>query len=257
MKHGLYLYGFVRTDEDLDFGDIGLDHDGKPARVHTLRSGPIAAIVSERSAKEKVLPLRKNLAPHNNVIREVMKRTTIIPMAFGHVARSDDDVLRALRRNEAHILAEVERLWAKVEMGLKVKWDVDNIFQHLIGLDPELSAFRDQLFGRSSPASQAEKIELGRMFEDRLAKEREREVERVTEAFRADVAEVRVNPPKGEKIVMDVAFLIDSEEAKSFEEKICKIAAAYPAQYIFDYSGPWAPFNFVELDFATKESEMS
>lgn len=256
-KTGLYLYGLVRTDEDMELGDIGLEYEDRPARVHTLREGPIAAVVSERSAKDKVLPLRKNLAPHNNVIREVMARTTIIPMAFGHVAKSEEDVARALRRNEDRILVEVDRLWAKVEMGLKVKWDVDNIFQHFLARDPELQAFRDEVFGRSSPASQAEKIELGRMFEDRLTREREREALRVTEALRADVAEVRVNPPRNEKTVLDIAFLIDRDGARSFEEKIYKIAAAYPAQYVFDYSGPWAPFNFVELEFATRGSEMS
>lgn len=254
---GLYLYGFIRADEDIDLGAIGLEHEGAPARVRALKEGDVAALVSDKDAKEKVLPLRKNLAPHNLVIRETMARTTIIPMAFGHVARSEEDVLRALRRNKAAIHAELDRLWHKVEMGLKVKWDVDNIFQHLLGLDPELAAFRDKVFGRASAASQAEKIELGRMFEERLSQEREREVERVTEALRADVAELKVNPPKGEKMVMDLAFLIDRDGAKTFEDKICKIAAAYPAQYIFDYSGPWAPFDFVELDFATKSTEVS
>lgn len=256
-KVGLYLYGFIRTDEEMEFGDIGLDHEGKPARVRALRAGPIAAVVSERSGEDKVLPLRKNLSPHNNVIREVMKRTTIIPMAFGHVAKSEEDVARALRRNKTAVQKELDRLWAKVEMGLKVNWDVDNIFQHFLGLDPELRALRDEIFGRSSPASQAEKIELGRLFEQRLSKEREKEVERVSEALRPCVAEIRVNPPKTEKTVMDMAFLIDGEGAKSFEDKICKIAADYPAQYVFDYSGPWAPFDFVELNFATKESEVS
>ena len=254
---GLYLYGFVRADEDMDLGPIGLDHEGAPARVRTLREGQIGALVSDKDAKEKVLPLRKNLGPHNAVIREAMARTTIIPMAFGHVARSEEDVLRAIRRNKKVIDHEMDRLWHKVEMGLKVKWDVDNIFQHLLSLDPELATFRDQLFGRSSPATQSEKIELGRMFEERLSKEREREVERVTEALREDVAELKVNPPKGEKTVMDLAFLIDRDSAKSFEDKVYKIAAGYPAQFVFDYSGPWAPFDFVDLDFETKSVEVS
>lgn len=254
---GYYLYGFVRTEEDMEFGDIGLEHDGKPARVHTLRVGPIAAVISEKNPKDKVLPLRKNLSPHNTVIREVMKVTTIIPMAFGHVAKGEEEIKVALKRNKDKVLREVERLWSKVEMGLKVKWDVDNIFLHFLSLDPELSRYRDQVFGRSSPASQEEKIELGRMFEERLSQERDREVERMTEALQKEVAELRVNPPKGEKTVVDLAFLIDRDEAKSFEDKICKIAAAYPAQYVFDYSGPWAPFDFVELDFGMKSSEMA
>lgn len=253
---GYYLYGFVRTDEDLDFGPIGVPHGGQPARVHTIINGPLAAVVSEISTAEKLLPLRRNLAPHNEVIREVMKRTTIVPMAFGHVARGEEEIKRALKRNRQALLEELQRLWQKVEMGLKVKWDVDNVFEHVLSKDPELSAMRDQVFGRASAASQAEKIELGRMFEDRLSREREREVERITEALRPDVAEVRVKPPKGETTVVDLAFLIDREGAGTFEDRVCQIAAGYPAEYVFDYSGPWAPFDFVDVDLSMKSAEV-
>lgn len=253
---GLYLYGFVRTDEDLDFGPIGVPDGGEPGKVHTITNGPVAAVVSPISTHEKLLPLRKNLAPHNAVIREIMKTMTIVPMAFGHVARGEEEIKRALKRNREALLSELERLWSKVEMGLKVKWDVDNIFEHVLARDPELSALRDQLFGRASAASQAEKIELGRMFEDRLSQERDREVERITEALRPQVADVKIKPPKTELTIMDLAFLVDRDGTKTFEDKVCQIAATYPAEYIFDYSGPWAPFDFVDVDLSMKSAEV-
>lgn len=254
---GYYLYGFIRTDEDRDFGPIGLPDGGEPGKVHTVRNGPVAAIVSLVPTHDKILPLRKNLAPHNGVIREVMKTTTIIPMAFGHVARGEEEIKRALKRNRQPLLDELERLWSKVEMGLKIKWDVENIFEHVLGMDPELSAMRDRVFGRASAATQAEKLELGRMFEDRLSKEREREIERITEALRPAVAEHRIKPPRTETTVLDVAFLVDRESTREFEDKVCQIAAAYPAEYVFDYSGPWAPFDFVDVDLSMKSAEVA
>ena len=77
---GRYLYGLIRTAKDRDFGCIGLEHEGKPARVYTARVDSVAAVVSEYGAREKVLPLRRNLDPHHRVIREVMKAATIAPM---------------------------------------------------------------------------------------------------------------------------------------------------------------------------------
>lgn len=246
---GLYIYGLIRTEEDRDFGCTGLEHDGRPGRVFTVRAGSVAAVVSELPVREKILPLRKNLGPHHGVIREVMKSTTLIPMTFGHVARSADEVARILRRSRDDIRAELDRVDGKVEMGLKVSWDVDNIFEYFVAADEELAAFRDQLFGRSHAPSKNEMIELGRLFEERLDKAREEQTDRVVDAFRScRFSEVAVSPPKTEKNIMDIAFLVERERMKDFEECVNQVAGTFPAQYLFDYGGPWAPFNFTELD---------
>jgi hypothetical protein len=245
---GRYLYGLIRSAEDWDFGCIGLEHDGKPSRVYTARVASVAAVVSEHGAREKLLPLRKNLEPHNRVIRKVMESATIVPMSFGHVAKCEDEVLKALRCNRDSIRAELDRVDGKVEMTLKVKWDVDNIFEYFVAADQELTAFRDQIFGRSQAPSHAEKIELGRMFEERLGKERDEQTERVVEAFLSCCSEFKVNPVKNDKGVMDVAFLVERGRQKAFEERVYEVAGTFPTQYLFDFSGPWAPFNFVDLD---------
>src|SRR5947209_5277273 len=158
---GRYLYGLIRAADAVELGNVGLEYDGQPARVYTLSVGSLGAVVSEQSARQKILPLRKHLDPHHKVIREIMKTATIIPMTFGHVAKSEAEITQTLQRNRETIEAQLDRLDGKVEMGLKVKWDVDNIFEHLVESDPELRAARDQMFGRSSAPSQAEEIDLG------------------------------------------------------------------------------------------------
>jgi hypothetical protein len=248
---GCYLYGFIRSAEDRDFGSIGLEHEDKPGHVHTVRAGSVAAVVSDYPARRKLMPLRKNLDPHHRVIREVMKTATIVPMAFGHVARSEDEVTRTLRRHRDDIRSELDRVDGKVEMSLKVKWDVENIFDHFVGVDQELAAFRDRVFGRAHAPSQAEKIELGRMFEERLDREREEQTDHVVEAFDSWVSEVKVIPPKSETVIMDLAFLVERARLTAFGERVCQVAGTFPAQVLFDYGGPWAPFNFVELDLRT------
>jgi hypothetical protein len=248
---GRYVYGIVRTIEDRDYGCIGLEHAGSPGRVFTVQIRDCAAVVSAYGVQSQVLPLRKNLDPHNRVIREVMKQSTIIPMTFGHVARNEEEVVRLLRRNQKEIRQELDRLDGKVEMSLKVNWDVDNIFEYFVASDEELAAWRDKIFGRSHSPSQADKIELGRRFEELLNREREKQTELVVEAFRPCCSEIAVNPPKNEKSVMDLAFLVDRERTRDFEERVNQVAGTFPGQYLFDYGGPWAPFNFAELDLQT------
>ncbi len=248
---GCYVYGLVRITEDRDYGEIGLEHDGKAGRVTTLRVDSVAAVVSEHGAVGKVIPVRKNLEPHNRVLREVMKTTTIIPMTFGHVAKNAAAVRKTLRENRDEIEAELDRVDGKVEMSLRVQWDVDNIFEYFLGSDPELATLRDEIFGRSQAPVAAEKIELGRQFEERLNQEREEQTDRVVESFRPYFSELKVNPPKSEKMVMDLAFLVERERLRVFEEQVYQVAGMFPAQYVFDYGGPWAPFNFADLDLRT------
>jgi hypothetical protein len=245
---GLYLYGLIRATDDLELGKIGLPHDGKPGRVHTVRVASLGAVVSDLGTRQKILPLRQNLVPHHRVIREVMQTTTILPMTFGHVARSEAEVAGALRRNGEAIGAQLDRVDGKVELGLKVRWDVDNLFEHILDLAPELRAYRDQLYGRPAAPSQAEKLELGRMFDERRAQEREAQTAAVIELLHARYSDVKVNPPRGETTLMDLAFLVERGGIEAFEERVRQIAGAFPVQYVFDYSGPWAPYHFVELD---------
>lgn len=261
---GRYLYGLIGLQDHtekgaeattgdepaIEFGAIGLEVDGKPGRVFVLRAGDVGAVVSEFPVKEKLLPLRRHLEPHNRVIRHVMESHTIIPMAFGHVAKNEAELQKRLKKNRKDILTELKRLDDKVEMTLRVGWDVTNIFDYFVRHNSELAAYRDQVFGKPAGPDREEKIELGRMFEQRLAAERERNFERVAEAFKPVVAEVKSNPPKSEKMVMDAAFLVERKQVKRFEEMVYLVAGQYPGEYTFDFNGPWAPFNFVQLDLA-------
>jgi hypothetical protein len=242
-----YLYGLIRTTEDLDFGEIGIPHNGRPGRVYSLRAGSVGAVVSALDPWQKVLPFRKNLEPHHRVLRAVMSLTTILPMTFGHVA-SEGEVARLLRHNHEAIGAQLDRVAGKVEMCLTVKWAVDNIFEYFVGFDAELRATRDRLFGPSGEPSQADKIELGRMFEDRRSAEREALTERITELFRAWYSDVTVIPPRAEAMIAKLAFLVERGGVEAFEQHVHEVADAIPGPYVFDLSGPWAPFHFVGLD---------
>jgi hypothetical protein len=254
-SHGLYVYGLVRATDDVNVGSGGLEYEGRPGRVELIRVGRVAAVVSPYDARRHVLPLRRNLDPHHRVIREVMETSTIVPMTFGHVARSRRDVAKALRRSGEAIAAELERLRNTVEMGLKVRLEVDNVFKYIVEADPSLATYRDRVFGSDQPPAHADKLELGRLFEDRLRLERSRLTERVLDALGHRVLETRVNPPHGEETVADVAFLLKRPAMVQFEGWVRETAAGWPSQYAFQCTGPWAPFNFVALQLPGPEND--
>lgn len=246
---GKYLYGFA----DANFAPapelLGLA--GAP--VHSIGVDQIAAIVSDHPV-EKLSLLRRNVEPHHRVVREVTSHGTFIPATFGHISDDEEQVRAVLRDNYTEIRGELERLAGKVEMGVKLMWDVDNIFDFFVGTDRELRSRRDRVFGKSRPSLE-DKLELGAFFEKRLKLERERLGNQIVDALRPVTGEVRVNSVSDEKMVLNAAFLIERTREKEFEEALYRAAGLFDSNYALDYNGPWPPYNFVRLTLRLTTAE--
>ncbi|MEK6737541.1 MAG: GvpL/GvpF family gas vesicle protein, partial [Planctomycetota bacterium] len=66
--------------------------------IYTISDNGIAAVVSD-SPGGKLRPERKNLSAHSNIIKEVMKTSTILPASFGVVANKESGIKKILRLN--------------------------------------------------------------------------------------------------------------------------------------------------------------
>ncbi|NCC29047.1 MAG: gas vesicle protein GvpFL, partial [Gammaproteobacteria bacterium] len=51
-----------------------------------------------------------------------------------------------------------------------------------------------------------------------------------------------------EKEIMHLACLVDRDAAGRFEQAVLQAARPFDNNYAFDFNGPWAPHNFVEMD---------
>jgi hypothetical protein len=238
---GKYLYGFT----DGGFKLAGELQGLASAPVHAIRFKDIAAIVSDHPV-EKLSLLRRNLEPHHRVVREISNQTTFIPATFGHISDTAEQIQEVLRDNHAGIREELERLAGKAEMGVKLLWDVDNIFDFFVSFDRELRNRRDRVFGKSRPSLE-EKIELGAFFDKRLKQERDRLSNQIVTALSPVTCEFRVNPPAEEKMVLNAAFLIERAREKEFEEALYRAAGLFDSNFALDYSGPWPPYSFIRL----------
>ena len=245
QENGKYLYGIVGAVDGfpaLRDGRIGIAEE----KVYTICYGDLAAVVSDHPVC-KIQPLRQNLNPHHEVIKEVNKRYTIIPMTFGHIAKDTDDILQVLKNNFSIIFQELKKLENKVEMGLKIFWDVDNVFEYFLKKDRELENYRDRLFGKASKPTSEEKLELGMLFAQKVNEERQQHTNRVLKALDHCIVDVRINKPTDEKMMLNAAFLIERDKGKEYEEGVYRVANLFDGHFTFDYNGPWAPYNFTEL----------
>jgi hypothetical protein len=253
MTNGFYVYGLTRAGEDLDLGPIGLEHGGKPARVFTMRVDAIAAVVSElelagdgdASSQGRLRPTRANMLPYHTVLSEVMKTTTIVPMKFGHAAASEEAVRNGVVKERSRIDELLDRVDGRVQMGLQVRWGVDNFFEQFVAMDAELRELRDEILAAGDSPSFEEQFALGKMFAERMAVHRDEQERRIVEGLGPCFREHRELAPRSEEMVADLAFLVDRDGVAAFTERLQRTAEGFPDEYVFACRGPLAPFDFV------------
>ena len=242
-KAGLYLYAIASGPDVQTQGIVGL-FGGK---VFAITDRKIAALVSE-VPDEKIRPERRNLGYHQGALKKLMEESTVLPMSFGIIADGPKAIRRILAKNHEEFDRELRRVAGAVEMGLRVVWDIPNIFEYFVNNHAELRVARDRFLGNYREPTQADKIEVGRLFDRLLKGDREAHTEKVEEILSPRCSEIKRNPTRNEKEVMNLACLVKREALPEFETAIFEAARLFDNNFAFDYNGPWAPHNFVELD---------
>lgn len=241
---GRYIYAVVPKTAARDFQCDGIDD----RRVFIASQGMVSAVVSEISVA-KIRPERRNLAAHQKVLKYLMEFDTPLPMAFGNIADREKEVINFLSRNQNVLLDQLLRVSGKVEMGVRVKWDVPNIFAHFVNKQPDLREMRDRLFGGNREPTPDEKIELGREFDRILEAVRDTHAEMVENILSAKCFEIKRSRLRSERDVMNLACLIGRGSQSDFENEIFRAAGYFDNTFTFDFNGPWAPHHFVEIEF--------
>jgi hypothetical protein len=242
-KTGMYLYAVATGAGNGACAFSGID--GKP--VYTISDGRVSAVVSELS-NEKIRPERRHLAAHQEVLKRLMEKATVLPMAFGIIADGPRTIQRILSQNQGAFVEQLHRVVDKVEMGLRVTWDVPNIFEYFVNSHDELRAARDRLLGNHREPAQEDKIELGRMFDRMLNEDRDSCADKVEKLLRRCCHEIKRNKCRSEREAMNLACLVGRQAIERFEAGVFEAAKLFDNNFAFDYNGPWAPHNFVDMN---------
>jgi len=241
---GRYVYGIIEAPDTLMFGKMGIGDQGE--MVYTVHHGEIAAVVS----KTNVFifdPTRENALAHEHVIESVMKSHTVIPMAFGTVFRTDEDMRQVLKSIYASLKDVLKQMEGKVEFGLKVAWDRERIIDELKRDDEEIHRLHAELTKKHLQSTYFARMQLGRMIDKSLAERSAEFVREIYDGLRSACVASRDNKPIGDKMIMNAAFLIRRDREPDFEAAVNKVARKFGDRLNFKLTGPWPPYNFVNI----------
>jgi Gas vesicle synthesis protein GvpL/GvpF len=243
-QEGRYVYGIIPSNEHVTFGKMGIGRTGE--MVYAVTHGDISAIVS-RTGVFIFDPTRENALAHEHVIETVMKTHTIIPMSFGTVFRTDDDIREVLRSIYPSVKDVLKQMAGKVEFGLKVTWDRDHIVEELRRDHEEIHRFHQEITRKHLQSTYFARMQLGRMIEKALTERSGEYLREIYEGLRAICVASRDNKPIGDKMIMNAAFLIERERETEFDAAVNRIAKKFGDRLNFKYTGPWPPYNFINI----------
>jgi Gas vesicle synthesis protein GvpL/GvpF len=241
---GRYVYGIVQAKDPVTFGKLGIG--GRGEMVYTVNYQDIAAVVSNTSVYI-FDPTRENALAHEHVIETVMKNYTIIPMSFGTVFRTDEDIREVLKSIYSSLKDVLYQMAGKLEFGLKVNWDRDQIIEDIKQEDDQIRQFHQEIIRKHLQSTYLARMQLGRMIDKALVERSIAYVREIYEALRGVCVASRDNQPIGDKMIMNAAFLVERDREAEFDNAVNKIAHKYGQRLKFKYTGPWPPYNFVNI----------
>ena len=241
-SRGKYVYCIIEAADPLKFGPVGIGTD--PAEVYTVHFKNLGAVVSD-APLEVLDSTRENVLAHERVNETVMRDHTVIPMSFGTVFKTREDIIELLRSAAEAFGDVLNKMQNKLEFGLKVLWDRDQAVREVEADDEDISRLKKEISGQKGPTYFA-RMQYGRLVDAALHARSERYVAAVLDELRDVSVASRINKPIGDKMIMNAAFLISRDQEQAFDGKVKSIASRFD-KLTFKYTGPWPPYNFVNI----------
>jgi hypothetical protein len=240
---GKYVYCIIRQEHERSFGEIGI---GGHRRVYTVHHGDLAAVVSDTPI---VIydPTRENVLAHEFVNETVMREFTVIPMSFGTVFRSEEDVSELLRSTYEAFTDVLDKMRDKIEFGLKVLWDRDKVVANIESSNDEIRRLKDEITRNAASSTYFARMQLGRLIEAALEETGNGYVSEVHDALKPVAVASRSNKVIGDRMILNAAFLVDRGRSEEFDERVREVSRKYEDLLTFKYTGPWPPYNFVNI----------
>jgi len=239
---GCYVYCIIRTVSPLQFGHIGIG--AEPSLVRTIGYKDLAAVISD-TPLDIHDPTRENVLAHERVNETVMREHTVLPMSFGTVFRTPQDIVELLRSAHTAFNDVLIKMENKVEFGLKILWEPESVIRGIEGQDENLRRLKQEISSQRGSTYFA-RMQYGRLVDSLL---QERSAELVADVFdqlRGVAIASRTNKPIGDKMILNAAFLVAREREAEFDSRVKELGARHEHVNI-RYTGPWPPYNFVNI----------
>ena len=261
MSHGsddgrmIYLYCLTRSHEaplHLSIKGIG----GRGDEVYSIPFDDLAMTVSD-SPQDEYETTRANTMQHQLVCEEVLKQGfTVLPVRFGTVCKltpgrssAEEKIKKLLRRRYGEFHSLLREMENKVELGLKVFWEKDGLFQAIVAENRNIREMWDRIAANPSGglSTHYERLQIGTWVHNEIERRRDIDARRLARALSPLAERYETNKVLIDMMILNAAFLVPRPRVEEFDRKVNELDSRYGERMKFKYVGEVPPFNFVEL----------
>ena len=256
MSERKYLYCFIKCPYEKEFAVGGIGGSGN--RVHTINYRDLAAVVSDAPQIEELKLNKENTTTHELVINAVLKDFTVLPVGFGCVTDSAHQIKeKVLKPNFDQLEQLLREMDGKIELILKALWKDNRILhQEILKVTPGIKNRVNKLFptGKTGKRDPGQMILSAGKLGKRLIQATDKVKKCYTDEFVAPLEQLALDK-RFKKLftplmICNVAFLVIRDKEEEFEKAVDDLDRKYGQDIKFIYSGPSAPYSFVDFRIA-------
>jgi hypothetical protein len=250
----VYLYGIVRwpVPGGLTALRTAAGVGDPPSSVRVIRSGDLAALVSDVSAAEMsaqgVRGMRRDMKAHSSVLNALAAKVTVLPARFGVVLPDEGALIAEFLDPRRRALEEfLEQLDGTVEVTLRATYIEEQVLRELVSARPELAAGRCARRGRSASMATESRIELGRQIAAAIKDLQDQDARWLLDLLNPVIRDARIGKPLTDLMVLNASFLVGRAMLPKFDRTLEIATRETRDRMTFDCVGPLPPFSFVDL----------
>jgi len=253
--YGKYIYGIIDSSSETDFNISGLNGSSP---VYSIAHEDLSCVVSNYSGEEfnsmSEEEVVRSLLAHQVAVEHVMREHTVLPVKFGTVLTTSDEVRSLLSQGHTRFVDALTWIRDKVEIEVAATWDRRQILQE-IATEPEIIRASKAIAGRPEQQTLQEQIQLGRMVKASMDKRRSNYREQMINFLASVAIDVQPNPLVSDEMVMNVAFLVDRSRQEEFDDCVKQLNDLFHNQINFRIIGPLPPYTFATVEVTRPNPE--
>ncbi len=272
-EEGKYIYCIIGETKKTNFGYVGDTSFGyigiNNREVRVISYKDIAAVVSstpiinfDRLDKKE---LTRNVTVHQKVNEVVMSTYAeghdgsyydVVPMAFGIIAPSVDEVLRILEKAYLQFKTALKNIAGKAEFTVQVWWDPKKLLGELINANPEIQKLKQEISLRGAILGMPMKLKLGKLIQKEAEIQREVFINDIHAFLRNLSLDSTSNKLIDDEMIANFSFLIEKAGESELDKKMQELGKKYEGKLRFKYIGPMPPYSFVNINLSLGNFEL-
>ncbi|MFC4853029.1 GvpL/GvpF family gas vesicle protein [Actinophytocola glycyrrhizae] len=238
-----YVYGIVPSDVETEPDARGVGDP--PGEVTTIKHGDVAALVSAVAA-DSSLGSPEDLAAHAALLDGAAAAAPVLPIKFGAVLTSEDDVTEELlAAHHDEFAAALRELEGKAQYVVRGRYRQEAIFKEILAENAELGRLREAIRDKPEDATRNERMALGEAITNAISAKRDADTETVRRALDDLGLMTVVREPTHDEDAAHVVFLAETDKESELEEAVERLATGWEGRVDLRLLGPLAAYDFV------------